>query len=330
MAPFYCNSMATTESPKVDIYLPTYKPRAEQLRPALESILNQTEQNWRLWINNQVSDVSIEPIVNDYLHDERITLHHNRDHPGIGANWNDCFQYGSTPVIQYMFDDDLWAPHYLETGLRTFDDNPDVGMVSLGHDYLFEGSLPTESSYHELKSFLEANARSGKHDGLEILLWWFDHGLHPNIIGEPMFVMLRRDTVNAVGRFREDMSQNLDSEYWARVLTKTNWFYQPGVYGQFRVHGESASMENYRAGRGLFDRLRMMHSILPLLPPEHRPAARKSLRKHTGQMAEKFLQRYAPAEQAHYRDGESIPRFVIRNWKSTLKAGGNYLKKRQQ
>ena len=238
-------SRYTTSMAVVNILMPTYKPQQKHLHAAIDSVLAQTYDNWSLVICDEPTDTNTESLLYDYLSDSRITYHRNERRLGIGGNWNRCLKKGDAPYVQYMFQDDVWNSRCLQSAINIMEDHNDVGMVSLGHEYVFEGNIPTRNSYQELKDFLAYNVSEGKKEGLEFLLWWMEHGLHPNVIGEPMFVMLRRSVMDTVGLFREDMHQNLYSEYWARMLIHTNWYYLPGNFGTFRVHGAAASMQNY-------------------------------------------------------------------------------------
>jgi hypothetical protein len=95
-----------------------------------------------------------------------------------------------------------------------------------------------------------------------------EKGLRPNFIGEPSFVMLRRSLMESVGKFREDMPQGLDTEYWLRCLLRADWYFERTSLGMFRVHGQAASARNDREGLGLYDRLGFYDTLLHLLPAD--------------------------------------------------------------
>lgn len=300
-------------SAKVDIWMPTYKPKRDHLRAAIASVFDQTERDWHLHINDQKTDTDTRSMIEDYLADERVTYRINTDHPGIGANWNDAMRHGSAAVGQFMFQDDVWRSTYLAAGLGVLAEHPDVGMVSLGHEYVFEGDVPTMNAYSEVTRTLENDVAEGRHNGMEFLLWWLERGLHPNVIGEPMFVMLRRETIERTGGFVEGMNQNLDSEYWVRALAKTNWYYLSGTYGSFRVHPSSASMTNYASGRGIFDRFFMMNAAKAALPPEHRKRADRIVKKHLATMMAKFVERYG-SRPLRLRGDETPETILLRHF----------------
>ncbi len=275
----------------VDILMPTYKPNATYLKAALESVLAQSVEDWQLWICDEPTEVDTKTLLADFLEDPRIHYSRNEKRLGIGGNWNQCFKKSSAPFIQYMFQDDVWEPNYLESALKVLEQNPDVGFVSLGHRYVFEGEIPTKDLYDQKEKFLRENVKPGKHVGIDFLMWWMEHGLHPNVVGEPMFVMMRRELIQKVGPFNEQMPQQLDIDYWTRCLLESNWFNLAGDYGSFRVHGDSASMRNYMERKGLFDRYKVLKMVVRLVPKEYKNRATQLKRKHFKKMVMKLLKR---------------------------------------
>ena len=269
--------------------MPTYRPKSIYLRDSIESVLSQTEDNWQLFICDEPTNVNTKDMIPK---SEKIDFKRHESLLGIGRNWNNCLRFGQAPYVQFLFQDDTWEPHYLSHGIEILEKNPDIGFVSLGHEYRFEGEIPTKHIYRELKEYLTYNVSEGRHNGNEFLLKWMENGLHPNVIGEPSFVMMRREVVQQVGKFRTDMSQNLDSEYWTRMLAKTNWFYLPGNFGTFRVHTDSVSVNNFKSGVGMFDRYKILKATISLLPEEKRRKAKAIKKKHTRKMIEKFIKRY--------------------------------------
>ena len=276
----------------VDIYIPTYEPDPEHLGQALDSLLAQTEQRWHAYIHDDASKADVKAMVEPYLKDKRFSFSRSTKRLGIGGNWNACLPLGSSPFIQYLFQDDWWEPHFLEAGVQAMNEFPGVGIVSLGHDYVCTEGSDAIPLYKELEQFRSNHLSPGVHDGKELLLFWLEHELHPNIVGEPDFVMLRRSVVHKAGKYLEDMPQNLDMEYALRCLMHGDWYYVDDVCGHFRVHTQAASAVNQREGTGIFDRFRCFERVIRLLPKEHdKKIAIKARNRALDDMAGKFLNR---------------------------------------
>jgi len=250
--------------PLVDILMPTYRPHAEHLRAAIESVLTQGESRWRLTIRDEPTDVNTKTIVEPYCIDERIRLSRNEHRLGIGGNWNRCLQDAEAPYVQFLFQDDTWKPDYLASAIKAFETHPRCGLISLGHTYTLEGETDLREHYRHVENTASQIA-AGEHGGTAFLLRWMRKALRPNVIGEPSFVMLRRETVQRVGNFREDMQQLLDEEYWVRMLAAADWYRLPGNFGSFRVHADAASARNRAQRWKIAERFRLLGTALRII-----------------------------------------------------------------
>lgn len=97
------------------------------LRPAIESILAQTYQNWEIvfW-DNQSTDASAE-ICKSY-NDPRIKYFYADRHTNLGGARAAAFEKVTGDFVAVLDTDDLWLPTKLERQLPLFDD-PEVGIV---------------------------------------------------------------------------------------------------------------------------------------------------------------------------------------------------------
>lgn len=280
------------QRPLVSVCIPTYEPNPDHLRSAIESVLNQTEKKWQLFVHDDASKTDVRSIVEPYIADGRIAIVKGSTRRGIGANWNAARSLGSQDIVAYLFQDDLWEPTYLEEALKILKAHPNVGMVAMGHRYAFEGAHPSHASYKELEAFRETHLAEGVHRGIDTLRDWLKMDLHPNIIGEPDFIVLRKSLMQTVGGYCEDMPQNLDMEYSLRCLLRTDWYYIKRPLGTFRVHGEAASARNEESGVGIYDRLRCFEHLIALLPEgELKNLAVESRNRALTKMARKYFER---------------------------------------
>ncbi|MDD3896277.1 MAG: glycosyltransferase [Candidatus Peribacteraceae bacterium] len=313
---------------KVDILMPTYKPRAEHLRAALESACAQTETRWQLHIFDEPTGVDTHSIVEPFLGDNRITFVRNEKRLGIGGNWNRCVERTHAPYVQFLFQDDLWNAEYLRHAMRVLEEHPSVGMVSMEHAYSFEDGAAAQDTFRKVEE-TRRSVSPGMQNGLQFLRTWIERGLHPNIIGEPSFVMLRRSTMEQAGTFREDMQQTIDAEYWAHMLAKGDWYVLRGTFGIFRVHGDAASVRNFGSGTGIFERLAALKSAIKLLPQEWQSHAKKVLQDERKRMAEKFISRYGE-KQVHIPQNVPLPNFLFRHPLLLLRSAWNFYSTRRK
>jgi glycosyltransferase involved in cell wall biosynthesis len=97
------------------------------LRPAIESVLNQTYGHWEIvfW-DNQSTDASAD-ICRSYG-DARIKYYRAERHTSLGEARATAFERVSGDLTSVLDTDDLWLPTKLEKQIALFDD-PAVGIV---------------------------------------------------------------------------------------------------------------------------------------------------------------------------------------------------------
>jgi glycosyltransferase involved in cell wall biosynthesis len=300
--------------PLIDIYIPTYEPDPAHLRAAIESAMAQTEPRWEMLIHDDASSVDVQNMVALFLKDSRIRFERSNTRLGIGGNWNASWKKGNAPYVQFLFQDDMWKPHFLGKALTAMESNPAIGIVSLEHRYTCDPDAQSAHLYNELEAFRREHLKPGRHDGMEILRFWLERELHPNILGEPDFIMLRRSVMEQAGKYLEDMPQNLDMEYSLRCLQHCDWYYIKEHCGEFRVHGKAASATNQREGKGIFDRFRCFEEVIKRLPKgPDRTLAINARNKALTHMAKKFLQRINSGKQIKAKGGGAFKTFAIRH-----------------
>jgi glycosyltransferase involved in cell wall biosynthesis len=295
------------------------------LKAALESVLSQTEQRWTVFIHDDASHINVRSIIEPYLNDPRITFARSEKRLGIGGNWNACLRQAKTPYVQFLFQDDLWEKDYLLNAVNILESHSQVGFVSVEHEYLFEGQSDAQEGYEALSAFKKENVQPGAHDGRTFLNWWMMRGLHPNVIGEPSFVMMRTSVAHGVGPFLEDMPQFLDVEYWTRLLQRSDWYFIPKSHGSFRVHASGASHQNQQQGRGLFDRLRCMERTMNALEGSARSTAKRAIAVQLSGMIGKFLNRKRAGKAVKLEGSGAVKSFLLRHPLLAARGFGMYL-----
>ncbi len=280
--------------PTVSVLIPTYEPKPDHLRAAIDSVLAQTFTDWELIVHDDASRTDVEGMTRPYASDPRCRFHRSPVRRGIGGNWNACVHHGSAPFVAYLFQDDLWHPGYLKRTVEILERNPDVGFVAANHAYRIEGNTTAAATgiYKEVKDLRHSVMKDGQIRREEFLTAWIECGLRPNLIGEPSFVVLRRSLMQNVGPFREDMKQGLDAEYWIRCLLKTDGWWIEQKLGEFRVHANAATAKNEESGAGRSDRLRTFRLLINALP--HGPMktlAKRIRRRELFKMGWKWMKR---------------------------------------
>ncbi|MCA0359838.1 MAG: glycosyltransferase family 2 protein [Armatimonadetes bacterium] len=104
-------------TPRVEFLIPAYNP-GEFLEPCLESLIAQTESDWRAVV---LDDGSIEWPSCPSLDDPRVTVIRTENR-GVSAARNRAFAESSADLVCFLDADDLLAPTFSQSLLAPLDD----------------------------------------------------------------------------------------------------------------------------------------------------------------------------------------------------------------
>src|SRR5204862_1336223 len=113
-------------SPKVSIIMPTYN-RAAYIGETVESIRNQTYQNWELIIIDDGSDDNTEEIISQ-TEDERIRFYKAGRIAINGKIKNIGIRKTRGNLIAFIDSDDLWEPSKIEKQVAALEKYPEAGF----------------------------------------------------------------------------------------------------------------------------------------------------------------------------------------------------------
>ena len=109
--------------------LPAYK--SDYLQDAIESILQQTLNDFELIIVDDASPYNLESIVKQY-NDQRIVFHRNEVNIGgknLVMNWNKCIEYAKGEYVILASDDDIYSAFFLQQVDARIEEYPYVDII---------------------------------------------------------------------------------------------------------------------------------------------------------------------------------------------------------
>lgn len=106
----------------VSIIMPSYN-TAKYISESIQSVLNQTYQNWELIIVDDCSSDDTDDIIKSYLHDKRIVYLKNDKNSGAAISRNFALREAKGKWIAFLDSDDLWAKDKLEKQIKFMTDN---------------------------------------------------------------------------------------------------------------------------------------------------------------------------------------------------------------
>jgi glycosyltransferase involved in cell wall biosynthesis len=115
--------------PKVAIGLPV-RNGARFLSQAVESILNQTFEDFELIISDNASEDATEELCRTYaLQDRRVRYVRNERNAGAAANFNKVFHLARSLYFKWASHDDTCAPTFLERCVSALDADPSAVLA---------------------------------------------------------------------------------------------------------------------------------------------------------------------------------------------------------
>jgi len=115
--------------PLVAINLPVYN-GAETLRRQIDSILNQTFGDFRLYISDNASNDGSSDICREYLNDHRVNYYRNIENIGFDLNFKRGLYSGfESEFLIYASANDFWEPRYLEECVKALNHNPEASLA---------------------------------------------------------------------------------------------------------------------------------------------------------------------------------------------------------
>jgi len=113
------------ENPKVSIGIPVYNGE-DYLEEAINSILNQSYQNYEVIITDNDSTDNTSKICQKYLHNKKIKYYKNSTNLGATRNWNIAFSKSRGEYFTWHPHDDVLHPKYIENCVKILDNHQEV------------------------------------------------------------------------------------------------------------------------------------------------------------------------------------------------------------
>lgn len=192
--------MSRTTTPRVSIVMGTYN-RAHMLDRAIETLLQQTYQDWELIIADDGSKDDTPAVVRPWLEREpRIVYIRNDVNQGISRNYNTAFLRARGEYVAMLDDDDTWCMNdKLARQVEFLDRNPEY--VGCGG-----GTIVVNPQGQELYRFLKPET-----DKMIRRVMLFS-----NPMGNST-TLFRRSAGERCGWYDSEMRYSGDRDFWMKM-----------------------------------------------------------------------------------------------------------------
>jgi glycosyltransferase involved in cell wall biosynthesis len=211
--------------PKVSVIIPTYN-RPGMLCEAIESVLSQTYKDYEIVVVDDGSTDNTKEVVKKYGDKLRYFYQNNQ---GPSAARNQGVDRSSGAYLAFLDDDDLWLPNFLETHVRTLDEEGDLAFVCSGAYVVNETGKQIDIwKMRASNSFLDL--------------------YHMNFV-LTLTVLLRRQCFDAVSGFDRRFKICQDYDLWLRLAMKYKFRYQDMLLAKYRLHKGNISKNLVMRGK---------------------------------------------------------------------------------
>lgn len=217
--------------PTVSVVIPTYN-HAQFLKDAIDSVMNQTVDDWEIIVVNNYSEDNTIEIVSSFK-DLRIRLINFRNHGIIAASRNQGIRMAQGKFVAFLDSDDIWYPKKLENCL---------GLLKSGCDAVCHGEMWVKGSTIFRKIYYGPQWRTTYHS----LLY------NGNCLSTSA-IIVNKKSLDLVGGFDENPSMVTaeDYELWLKLAkSECRFAILDEILGEYRIHGDNQSkiaMRNFQA-----------------------------------------------------------------------------------
>jgi len=212
--------------PVFSVVIPTYN-QADFLRIALQSVLNQTFEDFEIIVvNNYSTDHTLEVVAE--IDDPRLQVINFKNNGVIGAGRNIGIKASKAPYVAFLDSDDTWCSNKLAEVARAIGEDPEIGLVAHLQEMVWEGPVKSSTNFGPPADFAE--------DVYEYLL------LTGNLLATSSAVV-RMECLEQVGLFSEETALITAEDYdlWLKLARVCRFRFIPEVLGANWVHLDSAS-----------------------------------------------------------------------------------------
>lgn len=200
--------------PLVSVVLPTYN-QAKLLSKAIKSVISQTYRNWELIIWNDGSQDDTEGMVNSFK--EKRIRHYFETNHGQAYALNNAIKKTQGEYIAFLDDDDQWTGSKLSHQMDLLKNNRKIDLVFGNFLNINLTTGEQGIGFDQCSSVMSQLKKEKIGDNAFLITGNFLSSICISNFIAFDTVVVRRDIINTVGKFNENLRNGMDFEYWWRL-----------------------------------------------------------------------------------------------------------------
>jgi len=234
-------------SPLVSIVLPVYK-RQEFIAEAIDSVFNQTYNNWELLIADNASGEDMHSFLKPYIGLSQVKVIFNSVNLGLFGSLNKTIKTANGQYILILCSDDFLKPLSLETLIVLQSQHQEARLILSSFDLVDEkGEQKLSRSNFYYDQFSKDTSLWFPKQLVPILLQY--GSINGNITG----MWFSREVFEEVGGFRDDWTHAADWEWVYRVSRTYPVLISRMNIATIRNHDKQLSVDNRVNLRGTIE-----------------------------------------------------------------------------
>ena len=227
-------------SPLVSVIIPSYN-HEKFLKERIDSVLNQTFQDFELIILDDLSPDNSQEIIESYRAHPKVSqiIYNEKNSGSTFFQWNKAvLSLAKGEFIWIAESDDVADPKFLEALVPMLQQNSEV-VLAYSQSAKMDSEGKITGSWSEwTQDLVEGNYfnDSFQMNGQEYIEKFL---IHKNTIPNASAVLFRRKTYAEIGGAVVDMKTNGDWGLWFKMLMEGDINYSSKIMNNFRYHGTS-------------------------------------------------------------------------------------------
>ncbi len=244
----------------VSVIIPAYN-AAIFLPEVIQSVINQSYQNWELLIIDDGSTDDTADIANDFCKkDERIKLI-SKPNGGVSKARNLGVELANGELIAFLDSDDLWLPEKLLIHAEFMNQHPQVGVSFARVELIASDGQSTNKLTNNITDVLQPH-----------------HLFYSNPTVTTSNLVIRKSVFETLNGFDDSMQYNEDVDLLFRLAIQNEWEIEgiDQVLVQYRLHSSGLSSTLHKMEDGWVKLMDKARQRAPELVDEHYNAAQSA------------------------------------------------------
>ena len=217
---------------KVSVVMPAYNSE-RFIRESIESVINQTYDNWELIIVNDGSKDRTKQIIEEYTqkYPTKIILLHKSKNEGISKGLNSAIEIANGTYICWLSSDDIYVSDMIESEIEFLNINKEFNIVFSNYDLIDSESkfLMSSPPYRFFRELEEGDITQPYRS---LLSKYCLNGCS---------VMCKKEHYLTVGGFNPTYLYAHDYDMWIRFAANYNIGYINKINVHYRIHAEQGT-----------------------------------------------------------------------------------------